>query len=655
MSIATNSPQQIIEHSLAWWRYFPGSPTKDELEFLVESIIEKKPKLMLELGVAAGCSTVCILKTLSQLENVSILHSVDSLDYYYKDDSKPVGFLVDAIDPDLKNNWILHVQNSSLDISNILNDQEKIDYLFIDAGHSHPWASIDLLAVLPFLEDDAIVCFHDINLPLVYPHIQEWGPKWLFDELRCWKRVQVPSDGFLHSNIGLIKIDDKDSIEESIKKVIHSKPWQTIIDDEHLKRLRVSAPNKIPTKEIAAPSIVLDEHKGVITTYQNEPRRCFDRIYSGHSRKESLSEVNLFKIENLNKWSQSKVDLFECPFFLHPNESLRNRLRVSLSLEFLPEEIDSISCIFKAASKKCPPVFLAIGVFDDNGIGQSRGEHLILDTENHNLVLTFDRDPTSLTLFLEVYLDEAVDSAMYSRIDILSLLAYKGNDLLSLCDKFESDRGTTVMKESSCPRAYSVIYDDLLSVFRDQEFNMLEIGFDASDVSCKTSEHSKIVDNQPGPRRAQSFKVWPSYFPMAKTYGFSINDSDPSDQELVVIGRGDQSSRNDWDTFLKKNDYPRFKLIIDNGSRAASHQQIALAYLFPYLENGGIYIIEDINWHPFPGLPTTISVLEDFKKTGKVESSYILAKERSYLESVIDTIQIVLPNEHAFAIVSKRP
>ena len=41
---------------------------------------------------------------------------------------------------------------------------EKFDFVIIDTEHSHPIESLNFLSVLPFLNDGAIVCLHDISL-----------------------------------------------------------------------------------------------------------------------------------------------------------------------------------------------------------------------------------------------------------------------------------------------------------------------------------------------------------------------------------------------------------------------------------------------------------------------------------------------------------
>jgi len=60
-----------------------------------------------------------------------------------------------------------------------------------------------------------------------------------------------------------------------------------------------------------------------------------------------------------------------------------------------------------------------------------------------------------------------------------------------------------------------------------------------------------------------------------------------------------------------------FDIIIDDGSHASHHQQIALAHLFPHLAPGGLYCIEDLHYQPadmeLPGISTTREFLRDLR------------------------------------------
>jgi len=119
---------------------------------------------------------------------------------------------------------------------------------------------------------------------------------------------------------------------------------------------------------------------------------------------------------------------------------------------------------------------------------------------------------------------------------------------------------------------YHHFYCHILEFLRSQKFNMLEIGMD----------------------RRYSLNLWLSYFSKAYIYGIDINyeHKDPLNPRCRIF----QCDQNDIDKmhFLLK-DVNSFKLIIDDGSHVPEMQLSSFNYLFNFkLENGGIYIIEDI-------------------------------------------------------------
>ena len=124
--------------------------------------------------------------------------------------------------------------------------------------------------------------------------------------------------------------------------------------------------------------------------------------------------------------------------------------------------------------------------------------------------------------------------------------------------------------------AYHLFYDDELKHMRDDEFNMLEIGYG----------------------NGESFPAWLEYFPKA-----SVDCIDISPENVQKVDRGevfcvDQSDESKLKKFARNKKY---RFIIDDGSHIPHHQVMSFYALFPKLEYGGVYIIEDIEtsfWHP---------------------------------------------------------
>jgi len=108
-----------------------------------------------------------------------------------------------------------------------------------------------------------------------------------------------------------------------------------------------------------------------------------------------------------------------------------------------------------------------------------------------------------------------------------------------------------------------------------------------------------------------------------------------------------------------------FDIIVEDGSHASHHQQIALATLFPFVAPGGLYIIEDLHWQPAQiektTIPKTGSLCRDFKSSGTIRSPVITDAESAYLAANIESIDLfdsmdryVIDNKAALAIITKR-
>lgn len=137
---------------------------------------------------------------------------------------------------------------------------------------------------------------------------------------------------------------------------------------------------------------------------------------------------------------------------------------------------------------------------------------------------------------------------------------------------FEDIFNTLPSGSSTKWKHYFEIYDHFFSNFRDKKINVLEIG----------------VQN------GGSLKMWKEYFKNAKIYGLDI---DPSCQKFgnknTRIFIGDQSNLNFLNETAKI--IGELDIIIDDGSHIMQDQIISLQTLFPYLQEGGIYLIEDLH------------------------------------------------------------
>jgi tetratricopeptide (TPR) repeat protein len=175
------------------------------------------------------------------------------------------------------------------------------------------------------------------------------------------------------------------------------------------------------------------------------------------------------------------------------------------------------------------------------------------------------------------------------------------NSLTSLANYYKSDKGNLVLNSHH----YTRIYEQELSVFKDQSIVMLEIGLLHSNYQNRGLKRQITVP---------SLKMWSKYFPGALVVGFDRENFSFVREDNIRIYQGDQGNRNDLKRLVR--DFPNgFDIIIDDGSHASHHQQISLAALFKHLKPGGVYVIEDLHSQPdnleLPAHPKT----KDFLKT----------------------------------------
>ncbi len=216
-----------------------GSLSHKQVKFLYEQVLAKKPKVAAELGVASGVSSAIILYGLQTLKKHKLgsantqLHSFDIMQKCYWSDDLDVGYVVNLMIPEEAQNYILHIPYTSVDLGKF-HLPNSIDFLFIDANHRHPWPSIDLLCALPYLTPDALVCLHDINLPLMNNNFTTYGVQCLFNAVELEKFISTEDI----PNIGSIQLDgNHKKLESTLIDLIKNKKWEANVDPKTKQHL----------------------------------------------------------------------------------------------------------------------------------------------------------------------------------------------------------------------------------------------------------------------------------------------------------------------------------------------------------------------------------------------------------------------------------
>jgi hypothetical protein len=192
------------------------------------------------------------------------------------------------------------------------------------------------------------------------------------------------------------------------------------------------------------------------------------------------------------------------------------------------------------------------------------------------------------------------------------------DDLTVLADRFGTDKGSTAHAHR-----YTRIYSKIFKRQRRNNITLVEIGIGRPDTP--------------------SLRMWRNYFEVGHIFGFDVEDFSTVIVKGCTIIQGDMSVQEDLMRLVSCVGRP-IEILIDDGSHASHHQQIALGALFSKLSPGGVYAIEDLHWTNTllekSGARKTRDMLRHFSSSGKIESPYISAAERNYLEENIKSITL---------------
>jgi hypothetical protein len=347
---------------------------------------------------------------------------------------------------------------------------------------------------------------------------------------------------------------------------------------------------------------------------------------------------------NLNPWCRIPGSPFVPGLFLPPSVVPGEETAVTFGPFDVHRDVDTFSFLFGTQERQAHGnrVRVSLGLLDDGEVlAESAFSLPCAGREALTLTVT-PGERRKLYLHIAVSYAELNDPSIPCGVTLPHLVGYRANPLVRLFNSVGSDKGTEFHCGGGAPHCYAIQYFELLQDLRESAFDLLEIGLD--NESARTGR----------PTDAPSLRAWRQFFPAATLFGIDINDFSAFQQERTIVHRADQSSRDDLEGFLALYGERGFRVIIDDGSHASSHQQISLATLFPALEPGGLYFIEDLFWQPFEESPTTLQALREFVETGRFDSPFVSPAEASYLEANIESVRIFKPNDSEFAVLRKR-
>ncbi len=162
-------------------------------------------------------------------------------------------------------------------------------------------------------------------------------------------------------------------------------------------------------------------------------------------------------------------------------------------------------------------------------------------------------------------------------IILMSFATLHGSDYTDL-DKLALESGTD---KSSAFHNYTEVYSRYFAKHKDESLKFLEIGV----------------------FKGSSVQMWEAYFSQAELHFIDIDFSRLTYQtERAHYHQVDQKNVSDLRKFASESG--PFSIIIDDGGHTMAQQINSFKALFPFVESGGMYIIEDLHtsyWKSYGG------------------------------------------------------
>ena len=150
---------------------------------------------------------------------------------------------------------------------------------------------------------------------------------------------------------------------------------------------------------------------------------------------------------------------------------------------------------------------------------------------------------------------------------------------------------------------YTPVYEALVRPLRRRAISLLELGVG-------------------GYRRGlggESLLMWAAYFPKGRIYGVDIEDKTALSRGRIKVFQCSQTDRQKLGALC--DEIGPFDLVIDDGSHVNPHQIESFRILWPYVKDGGWYVVEDVQtsyWPSYgggaPGSPAYASSCMSFFK-----------------------------------------
>lgn len=145
---------------------YPGGIGSRDYFFLTCLVSILAPRRVIEIGTLTGFSTAIIAAAIYRQHGATESITVETIDSHTHcsiDQTRPIGFEIPELVPDLVSNVRVHTGRES-DLVRQLARPGEFGLAFIDADHRHPWPLLDVLHLAPYLQSGSWILLHDIQL-----------------------------------------------------------------------------------------------------------------------------------------------------------------------------------------------------------------------------------------------------------------------------------------------------------------------------------------------------------------------------------------------------------------------------------------------------------------------------------------------------------
>lgn len=198
---------------------------------------------------------------------------------------------------------------------------------------------------------------------------------------------------------------------------------------------------------------------------------------------------------------------------------------------------------------------------------------------------------------------------------------YRFGELTRLADKYQTDKGTRL-------HHYTEVYEGFFYPMKSSARKICEIG---------------VLEGA-------SLHMFAEYFESAVIYGIDIQDASRLNSDRIKTFVADQADRKQLAAFADAGGAD-FDIILDDGGHSMEQQQVSFARLFRQVRPGGYYIIEDVHtsllgdYGVEPGEGnSTLTMINRFVRSGRIESKYMTEEERRYLDYNIGFCNLMSTN-----------